>query len=252
MNEYTVNNFVELHEVLSRYRTDIRWLFRGQSNPIWPLLPKAGRPEFRRCNDMDVFKSWKRRAFEFVSIPLANNWDWLAIAQHHGLMTRLLDWTYNPLAAAFFAVSENLNADAHIFAYRYTNPINTEEVSDPFSFSGVGLFKPFGVAPRIVRQSGVFTIHSEPHLLMEEGISEDDELEKVIIRGSYRRKLLSELSHYGVNKATLFPDLDGLSAYTNWLVSVSDKNETEVNVITAGKTLEDNIDLRRRAVSTPY
>jgi hypothetical protein len=218
MKEHLVNSFGELHDVLSRYRKDNKWLFRGHSDPAWVLRPKAGREEFVGCDDERLFRAWKRRAAEFISIPFDDDWGWLAVAQHHGLATRLLDWTFNPLAAAFFAVESFKDCEAVVFAYKCDYSIITERVS-PFKIPGVVKFKPMGVAPRIIRQGGIFTVHGEPEWPLEEVMDSTDELEKIVVRSSYRKELLFELSHYGVNRATLFPDLDGLSAYINWATS---------------------------------
>lgn len=216
MKEHKVNNFTELHEILSSYRKDNRWQFRGHSNIDWELTPKVGRADFAKSKDEKIFRAWKRRAVEFVSVPYDDDWGWLSIAQHHGLATRLLDWTFNPLAAAYFAVSENIESDAVIFAYNTSYFIDTKKSNNPFEITGVKKFKPTGIAQRIVRQGGLFTVHENPDVSMEKVIEVDNILEKIIIEKSYRKELLFELSHYGINKATLFPDLDGLSAYINW------------------------------------
>jgi hypothetical protein len=215
MKEYFVNNFGELHLVLSQYRKDNRWVFRGHGDPSWTLRPKAGREEFAGCDDERLFRAWKRRAAEFVSLPFDDDWGCLAVAQHHGLATRLLDWTFNPLAAAFFAVELFMDCDAVVFAYRCEFVV-VPEASSPFEMTGVVKFKPSGVAPRIIRQGGIFTIHGEPERPLDTAKGENDALEKIVISSAYRKELLFELSHYGVNRATLFPDLDGLSSYINW------------------------------------
>jgi hypothetical protein len=215
MKEHSANSFGELHKALGRYRKDNRWLFRGHSDPTWILRPKTGREEFAGSADERTFRAWKRRAAEFISLPFSDDWGWLAIAQHHGLATRLLDWTFNPLAATFFAVENFKDCDATIFAYKCSHLIRPEKIS-PFNIVGVVKFKPTGVAPRIIRQGGIFTVHGQPERPLEEVMDSTDELEKIVIPSAYRKELSFELSHYGVNRATLFPDLDGLSAHLNW------------------------------------
>ena len=68
---------------------------------------------------------------------------------------------------------------------------------------GIQRFQPRGITQRIGRQGGLFTIHGPPDLPLDDRLSKHAKLEKIIAKASYRRELLFELSHYGVNKATL-------------------------------------------------
>lgn len=217
-----MKSFSELHEAFARYRKSNHWIFRGQSNPEWLLVPKTGRPQYsnQHTTDLAFFDDWKRRAVEYVSVTPKDDWDWFAVAQHHGLATRLLDWTFNPLAATFFAVNEKIDSDGVVYAYHDHRMISTDKVS-PGEIKGVFRFKPRGVAQRIVRQGGVFTVHGPPSLALDKALLPKVRLERVIIDKTYRKELLFELSHYGINSLTLFPDLDGLSGFVNWVISNS-------------------------------
>ena len=217
MEEIIVHNFEELHQAFREYREDKRWIFRGHSNPEWKLLPKIGRPLYAGVDEKMVFESWKRAAIEYVSIIPLSDWEWLAIAQHHGLATRLLDWTTNPLNACYFAVRESDSTNATVYAGRFKwNASDTQEY--PLDIKYIVTFRPQRVVPRITRQGGIFTIHPKPNIELKLGVKGLVDLQKVIIADSYRDTLLSELSYYGINSATLFPDLDGLSTFINWTI----------------------------------
>lgn len=219
LKERRVYSFEKLHQILGEYRKTNLWLFRGHGNPEWDLVPKAGRDPYVKHNDFDIYQSWKRQALNFLTTTY-DDWDMLTIAQHHGLATRLLDWTFNPLVAAFFAVQNDDDDDAVIYAYYNDQSLKTETI-EPFKHEGVSKVKPNGMAPRVVRQSGIFTIHNPPKLNLKDNLNENDRLEKIIIDSSYRKELRFELSHYGINALSLFPDLDGLSQHINWFMEES-------------------------------
>lgn len=222
--EHRIRNFVDLHKVLSRFRGK-NWFFRGHGEAEWRLTPKVGRPEFSLLDERDLLEAWKRRAAEFLQIQIADEWDLIAVAQHHGLATRLLDWSMNPLVAAFFAASHRNRADAYLFAYSPdADPIEGTTDTKPFELQGVAIFRPRCVARRIGNQIGIFTVHGQPSTPLDESLSRKDRLERLIIDSSYRGELLAELDHYGINRLSLFPDLDGLSDYLNWWYTFTDKS----------------------------
>jgi hypothetical protein len=210
-----ISSFADLHHTFSKYRSDNRWMFRGQARSDWPVIPKAGRPPYRAANDLVNLEAWKRRAAEFFETRPANDWEWLALAQHHGLPTRLLDWSYNPLVATFFAASEEIFAEGAIHCLLpYWSIIPEKAV--PGTHSNVARYKPHAFASRIARQSGLFTAHPKPESPLTESLDKRDNYEIHTIDASYKRQLQFDLNHYGFNRLTLMGDLDGLSAHMRW------------------------------------
>ena len=215
MKEHTISSFTELHQLIGDVYKSRGWVFRGHSSLSWSLIPRLGRPEYKDLNWDYFFSAFKRRAIEFLSIQPENDWDWLALAQHHGLPTPLLDWTYNPLVAAFFASHPLVDEDCCIYAHLASSTLNTESYS-PVDMPHNGKIFPKGIAQRLIRQGGVFTYHHDRSKPFNEVILKEDELEKIIIDKSYRSELIYELDKYCINDMTLFPDIDGLTKYMSW------------------------------------
>jgi hypothetical protein len=210
-----IETFAEFHEVFSTYRKDNRWMFRGQADSDWEVKPKAGRPPYCERNDLEYLSTWKRKASEYIQNKPDSDWEWMAIAQHHGLPTRLLDWSYNPMVAAFFACLSEPEKDAAIYCL-FPHWKIIPEVAKPDSYENLAKYKPNMVASRIGLQSGLFTTHANPESDLRDSITDDDQLDIHIIKSSYKKQMLFELNHYGINRLTLMGDLDGLSAHMCW------------------------------------
>jgi len=220
MKEIEIQTFAELHEVIAAYdeRTVI---YRGLKSVKFPLIPKIGRivpPESigsREANEKEILRLFKERAVRFLDFLPATDWDWLALGQQHGLPTRLLDWTNNPLVACFFAVEEPVNEeDSVIYAYQNPSYIDVEKHTDPFRYREIGKFIPRHLSPRITTQGGLFTVHPKPYEPFE-----SDDMDKIVLPNRIRSALKRTLNKYGVDRFSLFPSLDALSIQIEWLQS---------------------------------
>lgn len=226
IQEKVIYSFHDFHDIVDIHNNDWdKWYYRGESDPSHLLVPKAGRPHFvsKGINDAELFRTWCRHAIAYLDKTVDNQWDLLSIAQHHGLATRLLDWTSNPMIAAFFAVTlpdNSIEQDTESIIYAHYSSslfLDTAKHPDPFSLDeGIYRVSPRSIAPRIMRQCGIFTLHCPPGLELDKQLPENDLLEKIIIHPSYRKQFSIDLSNYGVNKLSMFPDLDGLSRHVNW------------------------------------
>lgn len=220
MDETRIDSFPALHAALAEHRRGALWIYRGQAEADWPLVPGVGREPALIASEQELFAAWKRGAVRFVERPPPSEWDWLAIAQHHGLATRLLDWTSNPLAAAFFACCNKAPGDAVVWAF--SPRMHADTGASPFDGQGVALFRPSAHAARIARQGAAFTVHGPPGQSVED---RHGGLHKLVVDSGYRDRLLAELSLYGISHATLFPDLDGLARFVNWLAATGRLSE---------------------------
>lgn len=217
MKETKLKSIEHLHKFLDKYRKSSRFKFRGQCDESWELIPKAGRDEFTKVDDEKIFGHWKRRAITYIDRENHTDWELLAIAQHTGLPTRLLDWTQNPLVAVFFAVANDLEKDGAVFIYKANFRVITEKVS-PFNLSeNILLYIANASSQRIANQFGHFTIHKNATIPLNEN-TQDGYLEKLIIPAELKKEISHMLNHYGISYLTLFPDLEGLSKHLGWFI----------------------------------
>lgn len=224
MDQTTLGSIEQLHKIFRCFRNHngIGSWFRGQANADWPLLPKAGRDEFFLPNNRDLgrFNDWRSQAVAYRELP-ENYFECLAIAQHHGLATRLLDWTQNPLVATYFAVSSLVKNEGAIYILECLDEFITSstEIDILKELDDVVCYIPRAISPRVLNQRGIFTIHCPANRNIEirnSRFSQDSKnLLKVVIPHQLKNEILKLLDDYGINEAMLFPDLDGLSRQKN-------------------------------------
>ena len=224
MEEIKVTNLKKFHEILQKYNYNIT-IFRGVTREEYELLPRIGRIKNFNYSEKvnlitkenDFLRIFKERAIPFLDRLPDNKWDWLAIAQHYRLPTRLLDWTRNPLVAAYFAVEKKYNKNSAIYALEYRYYIDIEKNDNPLNFKKFGKFIPPHTNPRIIAQNGIFTIHPDPQLPFKG--EKEAKLEKIIIenKNDLRKDIKEMLYHYGIHEASLFPGLDSLAHHIEWM-----------------------------------
>jgi hypothetical protein len=210
-------------------------LFRGQREDK-PLLPRIARVTPRRNRHVLMIERQMFDQFTLESRPRlpAGTWtDWnlLVTAQHHGLPTRLLDWSKNPLAALCFAVENppledppksGQCKDGVVWVFRppETLYIDPQKQTDPFTLGTSGVLRPYHIAARIVAQVGWFTAHAcyDGHSFRAmETSGTAEHLTKLVISASKFCDIRADLDRCGVNRSALFPDLDGLCQHIQWL-----------------------------------
>src|SRR2546421_11541631 len=252
MDEIRVSSWAELHECLyadswneelGRHRSN--FAFRGRwdveddlSTSLMKLGGKAGTLEGH------LVRSFRKYAAR-ESVPVDSPWNWLALGQHHGLPTRMLDWTYSPYVALHFvtAKTECFDRDGAVWMVDYVrahehvprelrarleaegaNVFTTEmlgavagapEGLGKFGEDFVVFVEPPSFDERIVNQYALVSLMSRPDQSLDAWLSQHRDLgRRLIVPADLKWEVRDKLDQAGINERVLFPGLDGL---TRWV-----------------------------------
>jgi hypothetical protein len=230
---------------IERFRSP--YAFRGAASVTHTLASTLvrladGRADVHRL-ELALLRNFRKYAHG-EAMRTDSIWDWLALGQHRGLPTRLLDWTYSPLVALHFATDDpaTFHSDGVIWCVNFVEA-NTmlprrlrrmleQEGSDTFTVEMLGSFEalkdfdalsrepfvvfvePPAVDRRILNQLALFSLMSSPTARLDAWLERHPKLlRKVLVPAALKWEIRDKLDQANVNERVLFPGLDGLSRW---------------------------------------
>lgn len=210
--------------------------YRGHGSSEWTLTPRAlrFRQQAARETAIALLQDFKRYARRRLNDPTpSNDLEWMQVAQHYGLPTRLLDWTHNPSIALYFAcLRPNQDGVVYILDPLLLNDTSLEDFRQiPDSADDLAIIKPYlrldgkrnprgvrtiGIAAswsteRMQRQEGTFTLHGSHTFRLT--ASQAPVLLGLPILRRFKPRLCDELEKTKVTRSELFPELEHLCAH---------------------------------------
>ncbi|HYO78055.1 MAG TPA: FRG domain-containing protein [Thermoanaerobaculia bacterium] len=247
--ELRVESWTELQEAMF----DDTWqeaLSRHRSNFVFRGVPRArhGLETSLQTGGFEAHERHLLSSFRKYALRSAVHgdwvWNWLSLAKHHGLPTRLLDWTYSPYVAMHFATHDvrHFDEDAAIWCVDYrkmsdmlprrlrqmleeedVNIFTTEllnrvattvEQFDALSREDfVVFFEPPSLDERIVNQFALFSLPSSATMSLQALLERKNAYRRIIIPAALKWEIRDKLDQANITERVLFPGLDGLSQW---------------------------------------
>lgn len=227
-------------DLLKKLRVDTRgtdntvW-YRGHYVKSWKLVPTLYRASgHRKDSEMSLIKKFRQNATLLVESNPPKFHDWLFLMRHHGVQTRLLDWTESPLVGMYFAVTEHPQSDGALWLLlpHALNKNRSPELNELPSFEEDNEFMddyepdriehappkirwpPIAIiAPRNNRrmhaQLSVFTISHRSKTPIDK-VGNGNHVWRYVIPAHAKTKIIKELEMLRVGKFQLFPELDSI------------------------------------------
>jgi hypothetical protein len=200
----SVREFRNLEEFIDITSNDLgSFVFRGHGNEHWALIPSIDRMMLGRQRELELLNRFKLSANGLIDRKPSTEWDWLALAHHHGLPTRLLDWTRNALVALFFASMGNSSEAGAVWAYKHVGR-SYDPQSNPFLSKRLVLFQAQPTSLTEIVRAGIYTAHPFP-VALDRMVSLRERLVKLPVTEAARPDLLQSLESIGITQWTLFP-----------------------------------------------
>ena len=231
------------NEDLGRFRS--RYAFRGLSNLDYPLATTLMRLEGSYAGlEKHLLRNFKKYAHRSI-VEQDSLWHWLSVAQHYGLPTRLLDWTYSPYVALHFVTAniERFDLDGVIWAVNYLKAhqllpgnlrdrLQTEganvftvemlaetlcsldDLSSPLAGDFTLFFEPPSIDDRITNQFAFFSVMSDVTQVLDDWLKQYLDLwRRIIIPAELKWEIRDKLDQANITERVLFPGLDGLGSW---------------------------------------
>lgn len=232
---------------LGRYRSP--YAFRGASKFSYDLKTSIQRLGHSTENLPKIEKALLRNFIKYAHRhKIDSKWQWLSMAQHFGLPTRLLDWTYSPYVALHFATSNmsHMKEDGIVWcvniekahkllpselndslkkddSWVFTLDMLDNKLPDPNSWglkdknneAFVLFFEPPSMDDRIVNQVALFSVMSDVNSILDQWLEKNPKIfKKIAVLSDLKWEIRDKLDQSNINERVLFPGLDGLS---DWL-----------------------------------